>query len=706
MKLLSIFVLMFSILSSFLFGQNYIWKHTGGPMGGIVGDMAINSNDEIYVGVYGFITPTFEFKYYSGLYKSTDNGNSWNEIETQFDPFEIYALYINKAGHILVGTNHQGRIYRSTDNGLTWENNNTGYNTGECWAFGESNDSILFAGNGEGEVYRSTNYGDSWELSGNLMSLVFATDSNNTVYCGTHLGLFKTTDNGNNWFQSNSFQDTAISSILIDAANNIFVGTGYYDNGNGVYYSSDGGNNWIHLGLEGKVVLSLAFDSNRTLYAGTKQDGLFKTANMGQTWIQHQSGIEGVEVFRLKINSQGHILVGSENEGVYSSTDGGETFTQIGLPISHIQNIDFSPDKNFIFASTPSGVQRYNRTTEIWENKGLSEVEAVSVSPSGELYAATFTDGIYRSSNNGDSWEFISNDVIERYNFKAITDSILIDAAYPNLRISTNAGSSWNTTSIRSSPFRSAILYEKNTETIFIHGFLNQSKIFYTSNYGQSFSEILAPTSISSKNGLAINSLNDLFYSSTQGDNQFYGIYHLNYPYQNWIKLYSGITYSIKIDYDNIIYASVNNGVISSEDNGNNWEIIFNENASRAFAQDLNIDDNILFIATNSYGLYELQIPTNIMEENNLLLSYQLYQNYPNPFNPFTKIKFSVPKSEIVQIKVYDILGKEIKTILKEFKQAGNYEVELDASNLPSGIYFYRMISGDYSETKKMILLR
>lgn len=96
-------ILMIALPANFIFTQQLIWRHTGGPMGGIVGDMAINSNDEIYAGVYGFITPTFEFKYYSGLYKSTDSGNSWNEIETQFEPFEIYALYITKVGHILVG---------------------------------------------------------------------------------------------------------------------------------------------------------------------------------------------------------------------------------------------------------------------------------------------------------------------------------------------------------------------------------------------------------------------------------------------------------------------------------------------------------------------------------------------------------------------------------------------------------------------------
>jgi hypothetical protein len=104
--------------------------------------------------------------------------------------------------------------------------------------------------------------------------------------------------------------------------------------------------------------------------------------------------------------------------------------------------------------------------------------------------------------------------------------------------------------------------------------------------------------------------------------------------------------------------------------------------------------------------IYTNGLPTDV--KNDLIISdnYFLYQNFPNPFNPKTKIKYSIPSSNIVQVKLYDIMGREIKTLLNEFKQAGTYEFEFDAINLPSGVYFYRMISGDYSETKKMILLR
>lgn len=99
----------------FTSAQELIWRHTGGPKGGIIGDMAINSKGEIYAGVY----PSWD--YYSGLYKSTDNGDRWTKVESIFNDFEVYAIYITKEDHIWVGTNYQDRIYLSTDNGETWE---------------------------------------------------------------------------------------------------------------------------------------------------------------------------------------------------------------------------------------------------------------------------------------------------------------------------------------------------------------------------------------------------------------------------------------------------------------------------------------------------------------------------------------------------------------------------------------------------------
>ena len=87
--------------------------------------------------------------------------------------------------------------------------------------------------------------------------------------------------------------------------------------------------------------------------------------------------------------------------------------------------------------------------------------------------------------------------------------------------------------------------------------------------------------------------------------------------------------------------------------------------------------------------------------------SYSLYQNYPNPFNPVTKITYSIQKSDIVNLNVYDILGREIQIIVNKLQKANTYSVNFDASNLSSGIYFYRLqVGNDFKETKKMLLLR
>jgi hypothetical protein len=90
----------------------------------------------------------------------------------------------------------------------------------------------------------------------------------------------------------------------------------------------------------------------------------------------------------------------------------------------------------------------------------------------------------------------------------------------------------------------------------------------------------------------------------------------------------------------------------------------------------------------------------------NLPVKYSLEQNYPNPFNPVTKIKYSIPQSNSVSLTVYDILGSEIKIIVNEEKPAGSYEVEFNASDLASGIYFYRLQAGSFVQTKKMIVLK
>jgi hypothetical protein len=97
---------------------------------------------------------------------------------------------------------------------------------------------------------------------------------------------------------------------------------------------------------------------------------------------------------------------------------------------------------------------------------------------------------------------------------------------------------------------------------------------------------------------------------------------------------------------------------------------------------------------------------TGIDEVQTALTNFALEQNFPNPFNPSTKISWRSPVGSHQTLKVYDVLGKEVTTLVNEFRSAGNYSIEFNANGLSSGIYFYRLNAGNYSETKKMILLR
>jgi len=86
--------------------------------------------------------------------------------------------------------------------------------------------------------------------------------------------------------------------------------------------------------------------------------------------------------------------------------------------------------------------------------------------------------------------------------------------------------------------------------------------------------------------------------------------------------------------------------------------------------------------------------------------SYLLKQNYPNPFNPSTIISWQLPESKFVTLKIYDVLGNEVASLVNEEKPAGNYEVEFNATNLSSGIYYYKLVAGNFIDVKKMILLK
>ncbi len=131
------------------------------------------------------------------------------------------------------------------------------------------------------------------------------------------------------------------------------------------------------------------------------------------------------------------------------------------------------------------------------------------------------------------------------------------------------------------------------------------------------------------------------------------------------------------------------------------------DNRSRRGQSDTQYPVSLTASANRANIQFEISLSTGITNNSSLIpQTYSLQQNYPNPFNPTTKINFSIPKQGMVSLKVYDVLGKEVMTLVNEQKPAGNFEVDFNGSNLSSGAYFYRIEAGEFVDVKRMIIIK
>ena len=182
------------------------------------------------------------------------------------------------------------------------------------------------------------------------------------------------------------------------------------------------------------------------------------------------------------------------------------------------------------------------------------------------------------------------------------------------------------------------------------------------------------------------------------------------------IKISPSSTYQFDIDNKNIkwfarFFLSTNDPKITAFNDTTHIGLVIpfdevqNSTVNSVYVDKLN---NKWFGFNNGYIVkYTGDFPTGIEDEFEITPNqFSLSQNYPNPFNPTTTIKFTILDLRFTILKVYDVLGNEIATLINEEKPAGSYEVEFDAFSLSSGIYFYRLKSGSYIETKKMIVLK
>jgi Secretion system C-terminal sorting domain len=153
---------------------------------------------------------------------------------------------------------------------------------------------------------------------------------------------------------------------------------------------------------------------------------------------------------------------------------------------------------------------------------------------------------------------------------------------------------------------------------------------------------------------------------------------------------------------------------LERKNNSGNWQTIgfIEGHGTTTETHQYSFTDNDIHPGTYQYRLKQIDYDgsfeySKVVEvEIPLPNKFSLSQNYPNPFNPVTSMQYTIGNRQLVTLKVYDILGREIATLVNEEKPAGEYEVEFNGTNLPNGIYFYQLNAGEFSETKKMVLIK
>ena len=319
------------------------------------------------------------------------------------------------------------------------------------------------------------------------------------------------------------------------------------------------------------------------------------------------------------------------------------------------------------------------------------------------IFAAENDAGVYRSTDNGLSWTVTGITVAYVYRFASIGTNLFAGDANSGVYLSTDNGVSW--TSIN----------KGLTNTLIRTLFANGTNLYAGTRGGGAF--------LSTDNGAnwtSILGLNKYVYSFANiGSNLFAGtgnagIFLSTDNGITWKAVNNGITsfypvYSLVTSGSNLFAGTYGGGVYLSTDNGSNWTEV-NEGLTFKSIQVLAVSGSYLFAGADQSGVWRRSLSELITGINKkteyLLFKFSLSQNYPNPFNPTTTISYQLPEKSIVTLKVYDILGREIAELVNESKEAGNYKVTFDASNLSSGIYYYQIKAGNFVQSRKMLLIK
>lgn len=403
-----------------------------------VSSLIVNSDGHIFVASW------------LGVARSTDDGNTWQQLNLGLSEPYVRSLSVSPTGHIFGAAWSEG-IIRSTNNGDTWSLVYSGVN--DHTVFVAPNGYVFFAEewNTGGTVRRSTDNGSTWSVvldlppSGQFQIRAFSALSDGTILMSySEDGVRLSTDNGTTWQRKNNgLRALSIQNFLLDQSGYVIAGTfgaGIFRSANGIDWQQS------NQGLSVPYIWSIAAQSNGTIFIGTKDDGIFKSTDSGENWVSVRNDIDGTAI---AIDETDAIFAG-EYGSIYRSVDNGLTWVRkdSGVISSFIQCMAINPTNGYIFVGTGNGMNRTTNKGESWDTLSLGwDVRSIAINSLGHIFVAVaWGGGFFRSTDNGDSWASINNGItsfgtaIYCHPSGDVYASSLGGGAY----LSTDNGNSWN----------------------------------------------------------------------------------------------------------------------------------------------------------------------------------------------------------------------------------------------------------------------
>jgi len=652
--------------------------------------------------------PGLQFTEFGILLTTTDAGQSWvNKFRGSNLLNDVF--FINSTMGWTIADS--GKVFKTTDGGNNWSEYNCGIN---IWLndiyFSDLLNGWLISYGYDGGIFKTTDGGMTWtDVSPSFENYFTCMNFiNGTVgwFCGTE--IYKTTDAGGSWQQLTSFGGTKsiIEIQFVDESNGWCCAYNFTLNKNEILKTNDGGVTWSTQYSTDIYLRSLHFIDNNVGSTVGSYGGILITSNGGNNW---ELKTEWIPISLQKVcfpSLNTGFTIGRKGSGSFTthtyftlkSTDGGTNWSICdSLPSSWFRDLFFiNNNKGWIvganFDDTTGIIRSTSDGGSSWVTQYITPIELISsiyFTDEFNGWATKLSGDLLHTTNGGNDW-FVQPTGFSFYHEKTFFVNNNIGWVIGNTGSSletkiiktSDGGSSWQDVSPPNqldTPYDIDFVNEQVGWVVGEHGIVLKTTdggLTWNQNWPDPWPNGPAFTSVSFVNENIGWIITDEMYS-TQGST---AIFYTTNGGSNW-------------ELQTLLEGT--NGSIFFHDQNTGWFVGGNNVSGVPTVGYVHktTTGGITFIESKSTFVY---IPDN----------HLLSQNYPNPFNPSTKISWQVPVGSWQTLKVYDVLGDEVATLVDEYKPAGNYEVEWNASNYPSGIYFYQLKTERFVETKKMILMK